>query len=128
MSVDQWPPVDPAPTQSSTTNRSYELRVAGRSVYRIAQVFPEMSVGRNTQEAILRGTILDDAALHSLLVRVQTLGLRLLSIHQVPSISDPESSTGDSGPPATSAAAPAVTPESRRRPSSSKRRSASRTG
>ncbi|APU14290.1 hypothetical protein UA75_11240 [Actinoalloteichus sp. GBA129-24] len=53
-------------------------------MHRIAQVFPEMSVGRTPQEAILRGMVLDDAALHGLLVRVQTLGLRLLSVHQVP--------------------------------------------
>jgi hypothetical protein len=62
----------------------YEIRVAGLLSERTRSAFPDMAIHDVPPETIIRGDVVDDSHLHGLLALVQSLGLRLVSVNEVP--------------------------------------------
>jgi hypothetical protein len=65
---------------------SYEIHVKGRMSAQLISVFEGMdaTVQSETVETVLRGPVLDQAALHGLLDRIQALGLELIEVRRLP--------------------------------------------
>jgi hypothetical protein len=59
---------------------TYEIRVRGPLSSRVAAVFEELAV---CPEVVLRGRLVDQAALHGTLDRIRDLGLELVDVRQV---------------------------------------------
>jgi hypothetical protein len=66
------------------SSRRYEFRVAGLLSDHSRGAFPDLVVLDAPPETILHGDIADEAALHGVLARLQDLGLRVVSLHEVP--------------------------------------------
>lgn len=64
--------------------RQYEFRVAGLLSQRSRDAFPEMTVVDAPPETIIRGEVVDESQLHGVLSLIQSLGLRVVSLHEVP--------------------------------------------
>lgn len=62
----------------------YEFRVAGLLSERARAAFPDMSVSHAPPETIILGDVEDESHLHGVLAMIQNLGLRVVSVHQVP--------------------------------------------
>jgi hypothetical protein len=62
----------------------YEIRVAGLLSERTRGAFPDMAIHDVPPETTIRGDVVDDSHLHGLLALVQSLGLRLVSVNEVP--------------------------------------------
>jgi hypothetical protein len=62
----------------------YEIRVKGRVSEQLLSAFDGMDASVQSVETVLRGPVLDQAALHGLLDRVQALGLELVEVRRVP--------------------------------------------
>jgi hypothetical protein len=74
----------------------YEIRLKGRLSSRWAARFDGMTLSHDGDgTTVLRGPVVDQAALHGLLARVRDLGLPLLSVTQV----EPDQPTGPTGEP-----------------------------
>lgn len=58
----------------------YELRVKGRLSEEVAGDFREFEVREAPPETVLVGDIVDDAHLHGVLARFQSLGLQMVSL------------------------------------------------
>jgi hypothetical protein len=65
-------------------SRQYEFRVVGWLSERSRQAFPDMTVVDAPPETIIRGDVMDDSHLHGVLALIQSLGLRIVSMHEVP--------------------------------------------
>jgi hypothetical protein len=65
---------------------SYEIHIKGRMSAQLISVFEGMDATVQTEsvETVLRGPVLDQAALHGLLDRIQALGLELIEIRRLP--------------------------------------------
>ena len=62
----------------------YEIRVQGQIDRQWADWFAGFTISYDTDDStILRGSIVDQAALHGVLIRVRDLSLTLLSVNQV---------------------------------------------
>lgn len=63
----------------------YEIRVKGLLEQRWAQWFDGMKIipDPEPRETIIRGPVVDQAALHGLLARIQDLGLPLLALIRI---------------------------------------------
>jgi hypothetical protein len=61
----------------------YEIRIQGTLSPDWAEWFEGMEIRQEEGQAILRGRIVDQAALHGLLTKVRNLNLTLLSINPV---------------------------------------------
>jgi hypothetical protein len=59
----------------------YEITLKGRAERTIADAFDEFEVSTEPGLTRLRGEIVDQAALHGVLERIQRLGLTLLEVH-----------------------------------------------
>jgi hypothetical protein len=66
-----------------TQAAEYEIRVKGELDARWQAWFEGMTITLGDNETILRGTLADQAALHSLLQRIRDLGLPLIAVNQV---------------------------------------------
>lgn len=90
-------------TTVGIVRRQYELRVAGRLSERARDAvgdFSEMRVMPAPPETILYGAVTDQAHLHGILAFLETLGLQLVSVHQLPTDAaemPPEHSGGGRG-------------------------------
>ncbi|MDX6371792.1 MAG: hypothetical protein QOD98_780 [Nocardioidaceae bacterium] len=63
----------------------YEIQLRGRLDQRWASWFDGMTVSTAADgTTVIRGQVMDQAALHGLLARLRDLGLPLLSVTQVP--------------------------------------------
>jgi hypothetical protein len=62
------------------TSPQYEIRVRGSLTARVATAFDELVV---SPELVLRGTLVDQAALHGALDRIRDLGLELVDVRRV---------------------------------------------
>lgn len=62
---------------------SYEIRVKGRLSPAMQAAFEEFEITTEPVETILHGQVLDQAALHGLLDRIQSLGLELVEVRRV---------------------------------------------
>ena len=61
----------------------YEIRVKGVLDERWQSWFEGMTITADDDETIIRGTVADQAALHSLLTRIRDLGLPLVAVNQI---------------------------------------------
>lgn len=61
----------------------YEIRIKGKVGEPVLESFGELDASIKPAETVLRGEIADQAALHGLLDRIQSLGLELIEIRQV---------------------------------------------
>jgi len=61
----------------------YEITLKGRAERTIASAFDDFDVCTAPGVTQLRGEIVDQAALHGVLERIQRLGLTLLDVHAV---------------------------------------------
>ena len=61
----------------------YEIRVRGRLSEALLPAFPRLTA-RVPVETILSGPVEDQAALYGVLDRIESLGLELLELRQVP--------------------------------------------
>ncbi|MFE9171381.1 hypothetical protein ACFYNZ_17970 [Streptomyces kebangsaanensis] len=62
----------------------YEIRVEGHLSETLARAFPELDYVVMSGQTVLFGPVVDDAHLYGLVVRCQSLGLRLLEMRRVP--------------------------------------------
>ncbi len=61
----------------------YEIRVRGTLDARWQLWFEGMTITTVDDETLIRGTVADQAALHSLLTRIRDLGLPLIAVNQI---------------------------------------------
>jgi len=61
----------------------YEFRVTGVVSEALAEAFPELDRAALPDQTLFVGRIIDEAHLYGLLVRFQSLGLRVLEMRQV---------------------------------------------
>ncbi len=89
-------------------SRRYEFRVAGLLSDRTREAFPDMTVIDAPPDTVIVGAVLDDAHLHGVLAVILDLGLRVVSVHEVPPdgpcVSAARPSRGDAPPPPPPAA------------------------
>ncbi|MGQ0577091.1 MAG: hypothetical protein ACT4RN_23245 [Pseudonocardia sp.] len=64
--------------------RRFEFRVAGQPSEHTRAAFPDMTVVESAPETIILGEVEDDSHLHGVLALIQDLGLRVVSMHEVP--------------------------------------------
>jgi hypothetical protein len=62
---------------------SYEIRVRGQIGKTVAARFDGFDAELEPAETVLRGEIRDQAELHGLLARIESLGLELVEVRQV---------------------------------------------
>ncbi|HSZ69241.1 MAG TPA: hypothetical protein VK756_02655 [Solirubrobacteraceae bacterium] len=62
---------------------AYEIRIKGRVSAQLLSVFEGMEASEQSVETVLRGPVVDQAALHGLLDRIQSLGLELIEVRRV---------------------------------------------
>ena len=62
----------------------YEITVRGTGSPRLAATFQEMDVASFAGHTVLRGHLVDQAALHGLLDRLAGLGLELVDLRRLP--------------------------------------------
>jgi hypothetical protein len=74
------------------TSISYEIRIRGKLGEPVLESFGDLDASVKPAETVLRGTIPDQAALHGLLDRIQSLGLELIEVKQVPEPGDRQAS------------------------------------
>jgi hypothetical protein len=77
--------------------RRYEFRVAGRLPEQARAAFAGMVARDVPPQTIIRAEVDDDAQLHDLLRLIQDLGLRLVSIDEVPPAPPPDPARTDDG-------------------------------
>ena len=72
----------------------YEVRVRGRLNRTLASEFEELALAARVApiETVLSGPVEDQAALHGLLRRIESLGLELLEVRRLPA--DPADDDG----------------------------------
>ena len=66
-----------------TQAAEYEIRVKGELDARWESWFDGMTITSGGNETIIRGTLADQTALHSLLQRIRDLGLPLIAVSQL---------------------------------------------
>jgi hypothetical protein len=67
----------------------YEIRVRGRVSDAALAAFEGMVADLAPAETVLHGPVLDQAGLHGLLERIQSLGLELIEVRRLPSADRP---------------------------------------
>ena len=69
-----------------TSSRHYEIRVQGQLDRRWATWFDGFTLAAEADgTTVLSGTVVDQAALHGLLQRIEALGLELVEVRRLPS-------------------------------------------
>jgi len=69
------------------SSRRYEFRIAGHLSERTRGALTDlgdMAVEDAPPETVIFGEVVDDAQLHGLLDLIQNLGLRVVSLHEMP--------------------------------------------
>jgi hypothetical protein len=67
---------------------SYEIRIKGRLSDSLLAAFEGLTATVEPVETVLHGPIQDQSSLHGLLDRIQSLGLELVEIRQLPGPAD----------------------------------------
>jgi hypothetical protein len=62
----------------------YEIRVRGRLSDRVTETFEDFNATLKPAETVMRGPVRDQAELHGLLDRIQSLGLELIEVRRLP--------------------------------------------
>jgi hypothetical protein len=70
---------------------TYEVRLGGRLTRTLQAEFEELGLAAKDQpaETVLHGPVVDQAALHGLLRRVEALGLELVELRRLPVPAEP---------------------------------------
>jgi hypothetical protein len=76
---------------------SYEIHIKGRLSDSVLAAFEGLTATVQPVETVLHGPVQDQSSLHDLLDRIQSLGLELVEIRQVPAAAD--SLTAEPEPP-----------------------------
>ncbi len=66
-----------------TKAAQYEIRVKGTLDARWQTWFEGMTILASNDETVISGTVADQVALHSLLMRIRDLGLPLIAVNQI---------------------------------------------
>ena len=66
----------------------YEIHIKGRMSAQLLAAFEGMDATVQSVETVLRGPVVDQAALHGLLDRIQALGLELVEVRRLPEPGD----------------------------------------
>jgi hypothetical protein len=66
-------------------SRTYEFWVRGHLGKTMLSAFPDLQARVRGSDTVLRGTLLDQAALHGVLAKIQALGLELIELRRLPS-------------------------------------------
>ena len=78
----------PSPGQRTgfghVTYSDYEFRIKGRLSDTLCGEFEEFTAAVQPAETVMRGEVRDQAELHGLMDRIQSLGLELLEVRRVP--------------------------------------------
>ena len=77
------------------SSRRYEFRVAGLLSDRTRGAFHDMAVRDAPAETIISGDVVDESHLHGVLALIQTLGLRVVSVNEVPRGAADDPAPGD---------------------------------
>jgi hypothetical protein len=72
------------PTWSPVPDTRYEIRIKGRVSAAVLETFGAMESDVEPVETILHGPVRDQAELHGLLHRLQSLGLELIEVRRLP--------------------------------------------
>ena len=67
----------------------YEIRIRGRVSEQVLRTFESLTSDNDRVETILHGPVRDQAELHGLLDRLQTLGLELIEVRRLPDAERP---------------------------------------
>ena len=67
---------------------SYEIRIKGRLSDSALAAFEGLTVTVQPVETVLHGPVQDQSSLHDLLGRIQSLGLELIEIRQLPATAE----------------------------------------
>ena len=62
----------------------YEIRIRGRVSAAVLETFDDMQSDVEPVETILHGPVRDQAELHGIIERVQSLGLELIEVRRLP--------------------------------------------
>jgi hypothetical protein len=65
------------------TELSYEIRIRGRLSRAVLETFEGLESDLEPVETVLHGPVRDQAELHGLLDRIQTLGLELIEVRRL---------------------------------------------
>jgi hypothetical protein len=65
---------------------SYEIHIRGRVGEELTSAFEGLQADVKPVETVLHGEIVDQAALHGVLDRVQALGLELIEVRRLPDV------------------------------------------
>ena len=72
------------PVKLATVGALYEIRVKGRITGALLEHFEDMGAHVQPGGTVLRGTVQDQAALHGLLDRIESVGLELIEVRRMP--------------------------------------------
>ncbi len=65
------------------TPQTYEIRVRGHLGESWSAWFEEMDIHYEETDTLLRGSLVDQAALHGVLAKIRDLGLTLVEVRQI---------------------------------------------
>ncbi len=65
------------------TPQTYEIRVRGHLGESWSAWFEDMDVSYEETDTLLRGSLMDQAALHGVLAKIRDLGLTLVEVRQI---------------------------------------------
>ena len=74
----------PATSRRGKPTASYEIHIRGRVGAELIAAFEGLQADVKPVETVLHGEIVDQAALHGVLDRVQALGLELIEVRRLP--------------------------------------------
>ena len=77
----------------------YEIRIKGRLSDSLLDAFEDLTITVQPVETVLHGPVQDQAALYRLLDRIQSLGLELVEIRQIPASVDEAPAEPEHQPP-----------------------------
>ena len=66
----------------------YEIRIKGRLSDSLTGAFEDFTAAVKPAETVMRGEVRDQAELHGLLDRIQSLGLELIEVRRLPGGTD----------------------------------------
>jgi hypothetical protein len=83
------------------TGSTYEIRIRGRLTDALRSAFPEMSASVEPAETVtvLQGKVIDQAALHGLLDKIESLGIELVEVRRVSGAGDAPDAPDTTAPP-----------------------------
>jgi len=67
----------------------YEIRIKGRITKSSQSAFDGLMITVDPIETVVRGTLIDQAALYGILERIQALGLELVEVRRIPPSQEP---------------------------------------